>query len=144
MTEFNKIKGIGKNSEEVVFTMASGPVIVKDNKVLLDKHGEDDFWKFPGGKQNDNDSCKENAIREVKEELNIDIKLLDNGSCVLIFERDKDGKKEYVVLIHYLAEIINGEPKSGRDVREFNWFEVNSLPEDCAPNIRPVLKYFGY
>ena len=144
MTEFNKFRSIGKNSERVVFTMASGPVIVKNNKVLLDKHGEDKFWKFSGGKQNDNDSCRENAIREAKEELDIDIELKSKEPCVLIFERDKEGKREYVVLIHYLADILSGQVKKGRDVREYNWFSVRNLPEDVAPNIKPVLRHFGF
>lgn len=144
MVEFKNYKGIGKDSEDVIFTMASGPVIVKEDKVLLDKHGEDDFWKFPGGKQSDNESCRENAIREVKEELNIEIKLVEKEPCVLIFEREKEGKKEYVVLVHYLAEISEGKPSKGRDVREFKWFDIKALPEDAAPNIKPVLERFGY
>lgn len=31
----------------------SGPVIIEDNNVLLDKHGDDKFWKFCGGKFED-------------------------------------------------------------------------------------------
>jgi len=30
--------------------IASGPVIVENNKVLLNQHGDTDFWKFCGGK----------------------------------------------------------------------------------------------
>ena len=30
--------------------VASGPVIVENNKVLLNQHGDDNFWKFCGGK----------------------------------------------------------------------------------------------
>ena len=141
MTEFNKFKGIGKDGRRIIFTMASGPVIIKNNKVLLDKHGDDKFWKFPGGKQNDAESCRENAIREVKEELNIDVILLDKDPCVLVFERED---KEFVFLVHYLTDIASGQVKKGRDVREYNWFSVNNLPSDVAPNIKPVLRHFGY
>jgi len=106
MVEFNKFNSIGKDSEDVIFTLASGPVIIKDNKVLMDKQGKDEFWKFPGGKPKDDESMRYKAIRRAKEELNIDVKLNEKEPCVLIFEREKEGKKEYVVLIHYLAEII--------------------------------------
>ena len=139
MVEFKHYKGIGKDSEEIELTIASGPVIVEDGNVLLDKH-EDDFWKFPGGKQLDDNNFLENAKREVKEELGIDVKL-EGEPCVLTFERDHNGVKEYVILIHYLAK-REGEIKKGRDVTEFKWIDVNNLPEDVAPNIKPVLGYF--
>lgn len=35
--------------------IASGPVIVEDGKVLLNKHGEDNFWKFCGGQAEEDD-----------------------------------------------------------------------------------------
>jgi len=30
--------------------IASGPVIVENNKVLLNQHGDTEFWKFCGGR----------------------------------------------------------------------------------------------
>ena len=141
MVEFKHYKGIGKNNEEIEITIASGPVIVENNKILLDKH-EDDFWKFPGGKQIDNNNFLENAKREVKEELGIDVEL-KGKPCVLAFERDHNGVKEYIILLHYLAK-RKGEVKIGRDITEFKWIDVNKLPKDVAPNIKPVLRYFKF
>lgn len=46
-----------------------------------------------------------------------------------------------LILIHYLAK-RKGEIKKGKGVKEFEWVDVNNLPEDVAPNIKPVLKYF--
>ena len=136
MVEFKHYKGIGKDNEEVEVTIASGPVIVEDNKVLLDKHGDDKFWKFPGGTHIENYSFLETAKFRVKEELGIGVEL-EGKPCVMGFTRDK----EYVILIHYLAK-RKGEIKKGRDVKEFKWMDVNNLPEDIAPNIEPVLRYF--
>ena len=144
MVEFNKYDAIGKSREEIIFTMASGPVIVKGKKVLLDKHGEDKFWNFPGGKQIDYLSPIENAITEVEAELGLEVKIIDPNPCVMVFERERNDKKEYVVLVHYLSKIVSGKPKTGRDVREYKWLDVRKLPEDVAPNIKPVLKWFGY
>lgn len=137
--EFKHYPGIGKDKEKVEITIASGPVIIENDKVLLDKH-EDPFWKFPGGKQLDTNNFQENAKREVKEELNIDV-TLENDPYVMAFERDHNGIKEYVILVHYLAK-RKGEPKPGRDVKEFIWVDINNLPEDCAPNIKPVIEHF--
>lgn len=140
MTEFKHLSSFNQKGQDNLVTIASGPVIIKDGKVLLDKHG-DVFWKFPGGAIHSNNNLEENAIREVKEELNLDVELL--GEPYLIsFVREKDGKEELVILIHYLAKIIGGEPTPGRDVEEFAWHDIENLPDDCAPNIKPVVEYF--
>ena len=140
MMEFNKYAGIGKSGEKIRVTIASGPVITEKGKVLVDKHGDDKFWKFPGGRQLDNNNFLENTKREVKEELGIEVTLKEEP-CVMAFEREKNNIKEYVILIHYLAK-RKGEIKIGRDIREFKWLDIKNLPEDCAPNIKPVLEYF--
>tara|TARA_Y100000034_G_C6903071_1_gene418233 strand:- start:3380 stop:3799 length:420 start_codon:yes stop_codon:yes gene_type:complete len=134
--EFNKYEGIGKDGEKVKVTIASGPIIIENGKVLVDKHGDDEFWKFPGGRQMDNLDFLSNAKMRVKEELGIDVEL--NGEhFVMAFNR----KEEFVILVHYLAK-RNGEIEMGRDVREFKWLEINNLPKDCAPNIKPVVEHF--
>ena len=53
-------------------------VIVKDNTILATQRGYGEFkgkWEFPGGKINKNESKEEALIREIKEELNADIKI---------------------------------------------------------------------
>jgi len=58
--------------------IASGPVIVENNKVLLNQHGDTTFWKFCGGKvENFETDLIENAKREVKEEMGIEIEILN-------------------------------------------------------------------
>jgi len=48
--------------------IASGPIIVGNNKVLLNQHGDTKFWKFCGGKIEDFETnLIENAKQEVKE-----------------------------------------------------------------------------
>ena len=139
MVEFKHYPAIGKQGEKIKLTMASGPVIIENNKILLVKH-EDPFWKFPGGKQLDTNNFQENAIREAKEELGINI-TLEGDPLIMAFERYYDGVKEYVILVHYLAK-RQGKIKLGKGIAEFAWLDINHLPEDCAPNIKPVLEYF--
>ena len=60
--------------------IASGPVIVENNKVLLNKHGEDNFWKFCGGRVEDFEiDLEETAKREVNEEMGLEIEILNNS-----------------------------------------------------------------
>ncbi|OIO07211.1 hypothetical protein COX68_00730 [Candidatus Falkowbacteria bacterium CG_4_10_14_0_2_um_filter_41_15] len=59
--------------------IASGPVIVEDNKVLLNQHGDTDFWKFCGGRVESMEvDLITTAKREVMEEMGLEIKILNN------------------------------------------------------------------
>jgi len=142
MSEFRDYNSIDKKGKPTKLTIASGPVIIEDNKVLLDKHGEDPFWKFPGGALDENRAPKENAIFEAKSELGIDIKILSKP-FVLVLEREKKGVSEYVILIHYLAKRLSKEIKPGKYVREHAWHSINRLPADCAPNIELAVNHFS-
>jgi len=124
--------------------MASGPVIVENNKVLLNKHGDTAFWKFCGGRvENYETDLIENARREVKEEMDIEIKILNDEPFLTFTRKETREGKVDIILVHFLAARI-GEIKPGKDIREWQWFNFNNLPDDLGPNIIPALKYFGF
>lgn len=114
--------------------IASGPVIIENGKVLLNKHGDDGFWKFVGGRAEKFDiSLEEVAKREVQEEMGLEVELIRPLKPMMIEMPDK-----VVILIHYLAQ-RKGEIKPGADILEWNWFDIHNLPKDVAPNIKPVI-----
>jgi len=124
--------------------IASGPVIVENNKVLLNKHGDTPFWKFCGGRVEDyNVGLIDCAKREVKEEMGIEIKILDETPFIMHTLKNTDEGDIDVILVHYLAERI-GEIQKGEDIREWKWIDIDDLPDDLAPNILPALKHFGF
>jgi ADP-ribose pyrophosphatase YjhB (NUDIX family) len=132
-----------KNMPKII--IASGPVIVESNKVLLNQHGDTKFWKFCGGRVEDLETnLIDNARREVKEEMGINIKILDSNPFITHTEKINDiGEKIDVILVHYLARRV-GKIKPGADIREWNWFDINDLPKNLGPNILPALKHFGF
>lgn len=140
MLLFKHLDIVNKDNSPVKITIASGPVIIHENKVLLDKH-DDPFWKFPGGSVQDDESFHVTAIREAKEELGLVVKLSDDP-FIVAFDREYKGLKEYVVLIHYLASIGDMNVTPGKDVTAWEWFDVNNLPQDVAPNVKSVVEHF--
>ncbi len=118
--------------------IAAGPVIIEDNKVLVNKHGDTDFWKFPGGKMENFDELdlQNVAKREVKEEMGIDIEIIKPMSTLMAKKDDK-----VVVMVHFLAKRI-GEIIPGEDIREWEWLDINNLPEDIGPNIKPIIEEY--
>lgn len=123
--------------------IASGPVIAENGKVMLNQHGDTDFWKFCGGQVNDNESLKETATRRVKEEMGIDIEILDKNPFIIYTKKETLEGVVDVILVHYLAKRLS-EIKPGAEIREWSWFDIKNLPQNLAPNIIPALKHFGF
>jgi len=125
--------------------IASGPVIVEDNRVLLNQHGDTTFWKFCGGRVEDFDiNLIETAEKKVKEEMGIEIEVINETPFLLHTKKTTPDGDVDVILVHYLAKRI-GEIKPGEDIREWKWIELDNLEkENLAPNIIPVLKHFKF
>ena len=130
--------------------VVSGPVIIQEKdgiqKTLLVKHGdkpvENLMWKFCGGKLLKGWGLKENAIREAKEEIGVEVKLIADLQVIELWNEIPESsseKPELMILIHYLAEIID-EPKAGEEIKAMEWFNINSLPENCASNVKPIIE----
>ena len=118
--------------------IASGPVIIENNRVLLNKEKKDygiTLWMFPGGEIEDFDSSLEEACkREVKEEMGLEIEIIRPLKPVMLHENGR-----VIVLIHYLARRI-GDITPGKDIVEYGWHDIYNLPSDCAPNVHSVIK----
>lgn len=62
-----------KNMKEIKVVAA---IIQKENKILATKRGYGEFinmWEFPGGKIESGETKEQALVREIKEELNIEI-----------------------------------------------------------------------
>ncbi len=129
-------------SEKII--IVSGPVVIKDNKVLLNISGDDnDFWKFCGGKIEVGETLVETAQRRVKEEMGIDIEI-KNEEPFFMYTKKPNQEDVDVVLVHFLSKAI-GEVKPGKEVQEWEWVSIEELQnKNLAPNIIPALKHFGF
>lgn len=123
--------------------IASGPVIVEGGKVMLNQHGDTEFWKFCGGQVRDGEALLETAARRVKEEMGIDIKILDENPFITHAKKETPDGISDVILVHYLAQRI-GDIKPGEEIRQWDWFDLRNLPENLAPNIIPALGHFKF
>jgi 8-oxo-dGTP pyrophosphatase MutT (NUDIX family) len=129
--------------------IVSGPVIVRDNKVLLNISSKDDYWKFCGGKLKGEGEMvdadlRKTAIKRAKDELGIDIKIQDSNPYIMYVMQEKDDGMYDVILVHWLAD-FEGEIVPGEMVKEWKWIPLDDLDKyNLAPNIKPVLQYYKY
>jgi ADP-ribose pyrophosphatase YjhB (NUDIX family) len=126
--------------------------VLKDNKVLMLKQTRSKFWLLPGGHIDDGELPHEAAIREVKEETNLDIEILqvpDLGARTeiaiplpvpfamrLLPCRDK---KDIDSL--FTAKVIGGELKIDEESEEAKWFTKKELFSN--PAVGPNTRYYA-
>ena len=115
-----------------------GCIITKDNKVLLIKQTKG-HWGFPKGHVEKNETEIETAIREVKEETNLDVEIDANKRYTMEYVTDK-GKLKQVVL--FIAKCIGGEIKAQEcEVNDIKWLDFDEAIETITyDNTRELFK----
>ena len=120
-----------------VVRVGIGVMVLNDNKVLLghrlakrkDTGGiqEPDCWSLPGGKQEMFETMYEGAIREVKEETNLDIDQLE-----LFGASDDIGTDRHFITLQIIAKKSKGKLIAMEPDKEdeWRWFEFDKLPEN--------------
>jgi 8-oxo-dGTP diphosphatase len=94
-------------------------VIVFDgDKVLLGKKSNG-FW-LPGGHANTDESSLDAAVRELKEETNLDV-----SDLKLFYSKISEEK----IVNIYVCKKYSGNAQADDDLEEVHWFNVNELPE---------------
>ena len=104
-----------------------GCIIVKDGKVLLVGAKDDDdklFWSFPKGHQEDGETDVETAIRETKEETNLDVKIVDDEP-IKTGHLVRNGTI-YKEILLFVAEPLSGEIKMQEDeIEKVQWAQID-------------------
>ena len=73
-----------------------------------------------------NESADEGALRELKEETNLDAERVEQCYTFSSVNRDP---RERVISIAYFALIKISEVKGGDDAKQAQWFRLNEIPQ---------------
>ena len=115
----------------------SAAIIIEDGKVLLARRAKGEklagYWEFPGGKREEGETIDECLVREIREELSLDIEVV--GEFDTSDYKYPGGR---IRLIGLLAEIQNGViSKTVHDLVE--WRDISSvLDYQLAPADIPL------
>ncbi len=110
--------------------------IVCQGKILLIKSTDTDNWLLPGGLQELNETVFETAIREVKEEVGLEltpknlISVYSGGNWVRLY-RNGDQLQTLTFLVGMQVDcdlfgLVQPDPE---EIADFGWFDLNDLPE---------------
>ena len=109
-------------------TTAVGIAIINnERKLLIAKRKPDkpmpNKWEFPGGKLEENESLQECGIREIKEELDIDIKIDE----YLGFEDLKYKEKKFCLHFYTAHKIDETQFVKLYEHTEYKWVDISEL-----------------
>lgn len=127
------------------FIIASGPIIIEDNKLLVNKDNKDDFYKIPGGTIKEGVKNLEQACYdETMEENNAKIKIIKPLSPMVIWKNPQTEEKMVIILIHFLANLLNkDEIKPCNETTEVKWLDIEEIKQgkhNVAPNIKFLIE----
>jgi 8-oxo-dGTP diphosphatase len=110
---------------------AVAAILMNKGRILLVKRKYEPrkgMWSLPAGFMEFGETTEQTAIRESKEETNLDIKLTDLFGVFPGF----DDPRVHVVIIVYRGEIMSGQIKPSDDAEEVKFFSLDELPKDIA------------
>ena len=121
--------------------VASVALINSDNQILIAQRPKEKhlsgLWEFPGGKVEKNESPENTLIRELKEELNVNI----NQKCVAPLTFSEFDYKEFnLLLLLYVCRRWDGDPES-MESNPIKWVKSNKLREYKMPPADDSLIY---
>jgi len=113
---------------------------IESKGIILIKRKNSPFgWAIPGGFVDYGESLEEAAIREAKEETNLDVKLIRQFHTYSDPKRDP---RHHSISTVYIAK-GKGKPKAKDDALEIGIFNELNLPDEIAFDHRLILKdYF--
>ena len=119
-----------------------GCIVINDeNKILLIHHNVG-HWDFPKGHVENGETEVETAIREVKEETNIDVEVNEEYRYVTKYSPKEDVMKQ---VVYFLAKNINDNKQAQlEEVSEVKWFTyedaINIITYETSKEILTKLK----
>lgn len=122
------------------FKVRVGVVLLKDDKLLLCRQNNRNFWVLPGGTQEPDEGMADCALREMKEEASLDIRV-----DKLLYVADFLHPKRHVIDAFFLATYLGGElametTENLNDIGFFSYEEVVSMSIEPEIAVQQLLQ----
>lgn len=96
------------------------------HRVLLCHRRDHDLWNLPGGGVSVNEAPWECVIREVKEEVGLDVEV----ECLAgVYSK----RNENDIVFSFICKVVGGKPTLSDEADQIDYFPIGEIPQNTAP-----------
>lgn len=140
------LKELRKKTNHMPLVLPHSVVVLfnEEGKVLLEERADDGYFDFPGGGIDLKESAEDAAIRELKEETNLDadeLELFKVYSGEITHYVYFNGDEIYGVDLIYLCYKYHGEmiPQK-EEVKSLAFYDLHNLPNKMSIRNKAIIK----
>lgn len=124
------------------FTIGVRALVIDDKgQVLLVKHTYCDLWYLPGGGVNKREALIPAIKRELKEELNLDVK--DKPSLLATYSNFFGYKSDFVSI--FIIKEFDLAPEQNLEIEDWAFFDPKDIPSTTSKGTKKRLaEYFNH
>jgi len=127
--------------------IASALIERDDGKALVIWEGDMPYhrcWVIPGGYVKLNETVEEAAVREIREELSVEIALQGFVGVYDDFMKCEGDEPVHYVLVVFKAKIVGGDLNVTREAMEYAWIDPRDISRHAMPQVmKRVLTNFS-
>ena len=144
----NKLSFLKESSSDTQISVGVGVLVAHDGLILLEKREDCGMWGCPGGRIDPGESITQTAIRETKEETNIDIKvdkifgIYSDPRYGTVRRYLGDSYSQQIIDIYLLAHPLTFDIKKSQESLDVKFFELYDLPSNIVPYSTEVIDDF--
>ena len=131
--------------DNFTYVGASYLFLIENNKILLQRRCNTGFqdgnYGVPAGHLDGGETAREGCVREIKEEIGIDVKV-DDLSVVQVMHRKAANDERvdfFMTTKSYSGDIQNCEPNKCDDL---SWFSLDELPENIIDYVKVAIEKY--
>ncbi|MFZ2193326.1 MAG: NUDIX hydrolase [Candidatus Moraniibacteriota bacterium] len=108
------------------FTIGAFAIILDEEKKVLLCHRRDyDLWNLPGGGVEAGEAPWECAVREVKEEVGLDVEI---DYLAGIYSKNNSD-----IVFSFVCKIVGGKIKKTSEADKIEYFSLKDIPKNTSP-----------
>ncbi len=118
-------------------------IYIKERKILSTRSKGKDAWYIPGGKREGKETDEQALVREIKEELTVDL-VLETIQYLDTFKAQAHGKPEgvFVQMTCYTAD-YEGQLAPSAEITELAWLMSDTNSALLSPVDRIIFAYLN-
>ncbi|MBI2483436.1 NUDIX domain-containing protein [Candidatus Uhrbacteria bacterium] len=105
---------------------AFGVIFDADGRVLLCHRTDRDLWNLPGGTMESGEVPWMTVIREVEEEVGVQV-VVEQWSSISFKPQNDD------LVFTYICRVVGGALRTSAEADEIAYFPVDAIPENTSP-----------